>query len=212
MKYPYKVVYSRRRSILVSVSHDNEITVRCPFGTGRERIENFLDSKTGWLDKIISKNQDVTDENGDIISLKSVYLNGGRKNLVLGQKFRVDGENVYLPDIGRVGKCYVKYFKDAFIAEYGELCKRTCLTAKSVGFKNYRSRWGCCFGDDRIYFNYRIFMLPESVREYIIVHELCHLRYHNHSAAFWNLVSVFIPDCKERRKELKKFDFLTRLY
>ena len=73
-----------------------------------------------------------------------------------------------------------------------------------INIKNQKTRWGSCSKKGNINFNYKIALLPERLSDYIIVHELCHLKEFNHSRKFWDLVSITIPDWLERRSELKK--------
>ncbi len=72
-----------------------------------------------------------------------------------------------------------------------------------IRIKNQRTRWGSCSQKANLNFNYRIIFLSEQMRDYIIVHELCHLKEFNHSKRFWNLVSSTLPNYKEIRKDLK---------
>ena len=75
---------------------------------------------------------------------------------------------------------------------------------KKVFIKNTKSRWGSASSRKNLNFNYRIYLLPPELQDYLIVHELCHLREFNHSPAFWELVSQTIPHYKKVRAELKK--------
>ncbi len=76
-----------------------------------------------------------------------------------------------------------------------------------VRIKNQASLWGSCSKAGNLNFNYRLFFLKEELRDYVIVHELCHLKELNHSAQFWQLVQRVIPNFKELRRELKKIKF-----
>jgi predicted metal-dependent hydrolase len=73
-----------------------------------------------------------------------------------------------------------------------------------VSIRNQKTRWGSCSTKGNLNFNYKIFFLPPHMRDYIIVHELCHLKEFNHSRNFWDLVEEICPDCFEIRKELRK--------
>ena len=73
-----------------------------------------------------------------------------------------------------------------------------------VSIRNQKSRWGSCSKKGNLNFNYKIIFLPPEQADYIIVHELCHLKELNHSKRFWDLVSCAIPCYKEIRRKLKK--------
>jgi predicted metal-dependent hydrolase len=72
-----------------------------------------------------------------------------------------------------------------------------------INIKNQKTRWGSCSKRGNLNFNYKILFLQENVRDYIVVHELCHLKEFNHSKNFWNLVKNAVPNYLEIKKGLK---------
>lgn len=75
-----------------------------------------------------------------------------------------------------------------------------------VAIRNQRRCWGSCSSQGNLNFNYKLLLLPPHLRDYVIVHELCHLREMNHGAKFWNLVAEQIPECKKYARELRALD------
>lgn len=75
---------------------------------------------------------------------------------------------------------------------------------RSVSVKSHRRLWGSCSRQGRLNFNYKLIHLPQTLADYVIVHELCHLAVFNHSKKFWMEVERAIPDWKKRRQELRK--------
>ena len=69
-----------------------------------------------------------------------------------------------------------------------------------------KSKWGSCSVKNSLIFNYYLAKLPEDIIEYVVVHELAHIKHKNHQKEFWDLVSKFIPDYKERIKRLRKLE------
>jgi len=72
-----------------------------------------------------------------------------------------------------------------------------------INIKNQKTRWGSCSKKGNLNFNYKIVHLPEKVLDYLVVHELCHLKEFNHSKNFWDLIGKAIPGYAKLRKELK---------
>ncbi len=78
------------------------------------------------------------------------------------------------------------------------------FTYKKISARNQKTRWGSCSRQGNLNFNVKIALLPPKLADYIIVHELCHLKEMNHGKKFWDLVAKTFPDHKSLRKELKR--------
>jgi predicted metal-dependent hydrolase len=76
-----------------------------------------------------------------------------------------------------------------------------------VSIRSQKRRWGSCSTKGTLSFNYRLIYLPAELADYVIAHELCHLKEMNHSPRFWALVAQAFPDWKAKRTELNKYRF-----
>ena len=74
-----------------------------------------------------------------------------------------------------------------------------------VSIRNQKSRWGSCSKKGNLNFNYRLALIPPSLADYVIAHELCHLKEFNHGKKFWELIEKTIPDHQLRRHALAQF-------
>lgn len=119
------------------------------------------------------------------------------------------GADYLMPSLIRNRGHFLKYRADALqvvqvhLARFNELYN---FQYQRVTIRNQRSRWGSCSRRGNLSFNYKIALLPSRIAEYIVVHELCHLKELNHSPRFWNLVALAIPDYKAIKKELRSHD------
>ena len=209
----YNVIYTKRRSLSITVSQDNVITVRCPKDTTNSYIDDVLERKRGWIEKIAVRNSENLMRNADVYSYKNIFLYGEIVPLYIGAARNCICEHgVYVKSVKHLKKLFNDEFSLGFYTRVKEISEATGLKFKSCNFKNYKSRWGCCTGENEIFFNFRLFMLPQDIVDYVIVHELCHTRHHNHSIRFWQLVSRVVPDYVAIRKKLKDYNFLTTLY
>jgi predicted metal-dependent hydrolase len=79
------------------------------------------------------------------------------------------------------------------------------VTVTRVSIRNQKSRWGSCSPSGHICLNWRLVTFPETVRDYVLVHELMHLKRLDHSPAFWKLVAQACPDYESSRRWLRKY-------
>ena len=91
----------------------------------------------------------------------------------------------------------VDYFAEKYLDLIGK-------KPKSVKAASYKSKWGCCTYQNDIQLNWALIQAETPIIDYVIVHELCHIRHKNHSKDFWNLVGTIDPKYKEKRQELKE--------
>ena len=106
---------------------------------------------------------------------------------------------------------YVKYKNEALVLTVNRVsyfCGIYNIVYNTIRIKKQKTCWGSCSKKGNLNFNYKILFLPPNVRDYVIIHELCHLKEFSHSRAFWNLVAQTAPDYREARKHLKSSGLL----
>ena len=96
-------------------------------------------------------------------------------------------------------KCRVKHFNKVMGVSWND-----------VVIKNQKTRWGSCSKKGNLNINYKILYLPRKMQDYVIVHEMCHLKEFNHSKKFWRLLESVLPDYQEIKGELKSHGLLYR--
>ncbi|TSC85112.1 MAG: hypothetical protein G01um101413_496 [Parcubacteria group bacterium Gr01-1014_13] len=138
-------------------------------------MEKFLADKAGWILKKIAYFKKIG---------RSGLVIAKRGGVVEYRKLKHEARILVKEKINQINQVYNFSFN-------------------RISIKNHKSRWGSCSKKGNLNFNYKIIHLPVELAEYIIAHELCHLKELNHSSKFWTLVSKTIPDYKTRRRKLK---------
>ncbi len=100
-----------------------------------------------------------------------------------------------------------KYNKEEFVQiikkNIDELVKQTSLVPNKVRIREIKYAWGSCSSNKNITINMRLIKYDEEIIRYVILHELCHIKYMNHSKEFWKLVEMYMPNYKEIRRKIK---------
>lgn len=213
MKFNYEVKRSRRRTLCVRVNEDNTITVSCPYRTTDDRIESFLESKRKWIEGCLSRNARRFDNLQGISSYDRILIAGLAVPFELGAtENSFADEGVAVKSFACLKKLYVENLGSEFLSLYGKICKESGLKGRTVNFKAYKSRWGCCSNTGDITFNYKLLMLPREFWAYVIAHELCHTVYLNHSQKFYDLLARIMPDYRALRQKIKDYSLVAKLY
>jgi predicted metal-dependent hydrolase len=198
---------ARRCKLKITTAHKVEVVLptHVPLAAG----EHFLNSKLHWLEKNIAL---LTPRES------KYYLNGLEyrlEHLRLPELTRHAASHDY-PNLRIESPAESTATPESLFAQYAKflakqhlppLCEHLAakhnFEPKKIRISNSKTRWGSCTSRGTISLNYRLIHLPDELTEYIILHELCHLRHPNHSKEFWREVSIIIPHYRELEKELK---------
>lgn len=223
LEYSIERSAKRKKTIGILIHPDKGVVVRAPRHTSTLYIKKLIETKAAW---IVDKIQVVNDipralsreyRGGETLSYlgSSMRLVIAEANNRTGSVERSDGLiTVFVPGIincdsrstyiKHLLQCWyideAKYLINKLVAKYSGI---TGLVPNKVIIKNFKRSWGSCTGGDNIGFNWRLMMAPLQVVEYVVVHELCHIKEKNHSQNFWLLLDRYLPDCKDIRNQLK---------
>ncbi len=171
-----QIIKSNRKTISVEIKPDLQVIVRAPLRVSNKMIQDFINEKSEWILKNIEV---VKSRNAAKAEKKLTPFTDEEIKALTGQA------KAYLP-------FRVEYFADIIGVKYGR-----------VTVKHQVSRWGSCSSKGNLNFNCLMMLCPENIRDYIIIHELCHLKELNHSPRFWAEVERFCPDYKACKRWLK---------
>lgn len=171
----YQLIKSKRKTLAIYVKSDGQVQVRAPFRMSQVQIDAFVDAKMDWIKKARTRFA-TKGENRKVVNLSP-------KEVMLAK----EKAGAYL-------KSRCPYFAEKMGVRYSKI---TVNKAKT--------RWGSCSAKGNINFTYRLLFAPEEVIDYVIVHELAHLKEMNHSQRFWDIVKDTMPDYKDRRGWLREF-------
>lgn len=216
------VVRPRRKTASIVIRPNNAVDVLVPPSMPVKHIEQFVLSKSKWIDKKLYFNEQIRLQHKpkEFIADEMFHFLGQPYQLKVThekQEFILLNNmdlTAYVPARVRIEK-QQQYIRKKLTSWYREQAEFqledrahhfSTMIGKApshTGIKNYKSRWGSCHQDGRIYLNWRLIMAPEWVFDYVVIHELCHLVHHNHSPSFWQLVESILPTYKEAKAWLK---------
>ncbi len=116
---------------------------------------------------------------------------------------RKNAVNEKNPQHSVVEQIYMKSAKELIISRLNELADKHGFTYNKVTIRHQKSRWGSCSSQNNISLNIAIARLPDKLRDYVILHELVHIRVKNHSRVFWNELDKYVGNAKAVDAELK---------
>ncbi len=171
------VIKSNRKTVGIRVNPDLSVTLRVPLRMSKKKINEILSESEGWILKHINL-------------IKKEKLAKGREKI----DYLSEAELLELKDKAKqVIPGRVEYFARLMGVRYGR-----------ITIRQQKTRWGSCSSLGNLNFNCLLMLMPGSVVDYVVVHELSHLKQMNHSKAFWHEVEKIMPEYKAQYKWLIK--------
>lgn len=218
-KISYRIVQSKRaRRMRITVAASG-VTVTLPAGVKVVEAERMLQQNSHWL---LAQLERMSKRKPPANSLPEDVI------LLRGKPVRIE----VVEEPNRISRMHITEQREKLVAripagsgknprslvepwmrqqarsEIEEIVRqqaaRMNLKYKSVSIRDQRTRWGSCSSKGTLSFNWRLIMAPREVLEYVVIHELAHIRQPNHSSAFWHVVETYAPNYKLLRQWLRK--------
>lgn len=219
----YLLNKGKRKNSYIQIKN-GEVIVKVPKSATQKYIDNFLIEKLNWIQKNLNKSKNTEHklkyENGtDIFVLgKKLILIINFSNKVRRTRLENTGKEliIHFPNNLKslsedelklktkkvIDNYYKSIAKEEISSAMEDLKQRTSLSPLEWNIKNLKATWGICSSKRKISINQNLMAYSRHSIEYVCLHELCHLKYMNHSKEFWNLIEYYMPDYKTAKKEL----------
>lgn len=221
-RIPFRVEHRRRKKLAITVQPDMRLEVAAPEGSITEQVLQRVEKRAGWIFRQWQYFEQFQP------TLPDRRYVSGETHLYLGRQYRLkvhEGTPETVKLVGRFFQVWTKSREDSerirslvdrwyrehaerLLAHRVNVCLEHCPSLKlptepSVAIRKMTHRWGSCSKAGNILLNMSLVKVPVHCIDYVIVHELCHLHIHNHSPAFYRLLSRCMPDWERRKQRLE---------
>lgn len=175
MRSDIQIIRSKRKTLSLEIRRDEKIIVRAPMFVSDAEIEEFVSEHCAWIEKNLGKIQLQNEKKGNAVRLTDAEVSALKK----------EGEKIF--------RQRVEHFAPMAGVAYGK-----------ISVKIQKTLWGSCSAKGNLNFNCLLLLMPREVLDSVVVHELCHRRYMNHSKAFYDMVIGIYPEYRKWNEWLKK--------
>ncbi len=211
-----KIIRQDRRTVSIQVTDNATIIIKAPRHVSDRDIEQVLVQHIKWIKGRLTRARErlkwtqrkfaqgekflylgqlyelkLTDKSKSALTLKDKYF-------LLNKNYQSRAREIF-------EKWYRRQASENFFARARIYAPLLGVYFNQLKLSNARTRWGSCSSNGNINIVWRLIMAPQWIIDYVIVHELAHLRHMNHSPSFWRLVEAVFPEHKQARQWLKKY-------
>jgi predicted metal-dependent hydrolase len=207
----YTLIKSERKTISITVTPDGKIVVKAPVRAKKTDVDCFIREKQEWIKSHVSIQQETARKREEFLSsrLEKLTFLGREYPVVLKKPYGFDGECFTFPDLPfeQLRPSIIGFYRNtakAYIAERVDFFARQMgVKPSAVKINSARTRWGSCSAKASLNFSWKLMLADKKIVDYVVVHELCHIKEMNHSPQFWSEVEKILPDYQERKAALK---------
>lgn len=211
----YSLTKSRRKTISIQINSDATVTVKAPLWASQTAIDSFVSSKQAWIQSHLAKQKALLNakssfslQYGDCVLYRGkeypIVASSNKKATFSSNTFSLP-DNLTSDEIKQAVVGILKAMaKPDFKARALHFAGIMGVSPTAVKLSQAVTNWGSCSGKNSINLSWRLVFAPDAVIDYVIIHELAHIKEHNHSTNFWNIVASFCPNYNECRQTLKQ--------
>ena len=198
--------------------------MRAPFWAKNADIERFVFSKADWVENCINKELSKLKPPAFLSGEEFSFAGTGGYKVKFCDKTRAVFDRiektfclpaVKIGDDERLLDEFKKLVKKEFLkyakARSAQISAECGLKPRKISVGSARTRWGVCNAENDVTYTLFLAFLPQELIDYVILHELCHVKQKNHSRAFWALLLSFMPDGQNRRKKLHDYSLFLEI-
>jgi predicted metal-dependent hydrolase len=200
-----EIIRRRVKYPRIEINPEGKIKVIAPSGYD---VSGFVKRKQTWIDKKLSEISGLkrqAENKGDRFLLNGLYY-----ELKTGSALEIDiiRNIMVMPELTELHSWLKEKLREEVSYKAKSLSRLVDVNYGKIYIKRQRTRWASCSSKGNLSFNVAMMALPETLREYIIIHELSHQLERNHSKKFWKIVGQHYPNYKKAREELKQYSLM----
>ena len=212
INYTVKRSRKRRKTISLQISNNSEVTICAPYFTPAGEINRFVREKQDWIQRAVQKQTSLRPKEKEYITGELFYYLGepfplevffeesARKGLVFWRdRFYLNSPDAAVDGMSFFVSWYKKKAREHLTQRVDFFSRQLSLQPRQVKITSAGKRWGSCSEDNNLSFGFRLIMAPPAVIDYVVVHELMHIREKSHSSRFWKLIEAVMPEYKIHR-------------
>jgi predicted metal-dependent hydrolase len=217
--YAYTIERQKRKTLQLKLISINTLQIKAPATMPLKEITNFIYRKEAWIKQKNALLQDADCEllNNTLKDGANLLFKGEKLTLAITLSSRkpsihINADRLMVNLYGNQPAPIDSFLKQWYVRQAATLleektrfwCKKLAVTVNRITIKDQKTRWGSCSSLGNINYNWRIVMAPDATIDYLVIHELSHRVFLDHSNKFWNLVETHCPDYIAQRLWLKQ--------
>ncbi|WP_165394907.1 M48 family metallopeptidase [Methanofollis fontis] len=195
--------------LTLQILPDNSLRLTAPPGISKQVIESFVESKAAFIQEKIAARapaRGIEYRDGGAILLfgREVTVNAGGTG-----EITLRGDLLCVPEGRQVKAAVAAYLREITRSEVERHLPHYAaafgVKVPPIEIRSYKTSWGKCRTDGRIFFNERCAMLPADLIEYVVAHEVCHIHHPHHQRSFHDALRAVMPDADERKRRMRHY-------